>query len=126
MKVQRVDLSSTMQTTCMQLETIKKQIGEDVSKLNEAELTSAISILHQGSNQLAREINQSVSIAPWDDKLKTNLFNLIQAIQHSAAFSQALGPHQVELMGVFRRIETSIHKAEQKVTKVDTDPLRKH
>jgi division protein CdvB (Snf7/Vps24/ESCRT-III family) len=125
MKVSRVDISPTMQSTCMQLETIKNQIGDEVSHLNETELVSAITILHQGSNQLAREINQSVEIAPVDATLKKKLFNLIQTIQHSAAFSQALGPHQVELMGVFRRIETSIEKAEQKVTKVDTDPLRR-
>lgn len=126
MKVTRVDISNTLQMTCTQLETIQNQIGDNVSNLNEAELVSAITILHQGSNQLAREINQSVEILPVDGSLKKNLFKLMQAIQHSAAFSQALGPHQVELMGVFKRIETSIQKAEQKVNKVDADPLRRH
>lgn len=126
MKISRIDISPTVQSTCMQLENIKKQIGDEVSNLNENELISAITILQQGSNQLAREINQSVEIAPLDGKLKTSLFNLIQAIQHSPIFSQALGPHQVELMGVFRRIETCIRKAEQKVTKVDSDPLSRH
>ncbi|MBS0655886.1 MAG: hypothetical protein JSR46_08925 [Verrucomicrobia bacterium] len=125
MKVTRTDISATVQTACADLTKLSEQISEkNVSNLDEGTLITLIAVLQRGSNQLAREIGQSIEVV-LDPKLKTNLVNLIQAIQHSPAFSQALGPHQVELMGVFTRFENSIRKAEQKVTKVDSDPLHK-
>lgn len=125
-RTERTDISATVQSACTQLETLKKQISENVSSINENDLISLISILQSGAHHLATEIRQSSEIAPLDPKIKTNLVNLMHAIQKSAAFSQALGPHQVELMGVFTRFENSLRKAEQKVAKVDADPLRKH
>lgn len=124
-RTERTDISATVQSACTQLETLKKQISENVSNINENDLISLIAILQSGAHHLATEIRQSSEIAPLDPKLKTNLVSLIQAIQKSAAFSQALGPHQVELMGVFKRFVNSLSKAEQKVTKVDSDPLRR-
>jgi hypothetical protein len=124
MKVSRVDIAPSMQAACKQLERLHKKIGEELSYVSEEELTSLISILQKESNHLAREIGQSVQIVPFDSKLKTTLLDLIHSIQKSPAFSQALGSHQIEIMGMFRRFETSIQKAEQKVQKVDQEPLR--
>lgn len=124
MKVTRVDIAPSMEATYKQLELLHKKIGEEVSYINEEELKPLILVLQKASNHLAREIGQSIQIAPFDQTLKIQLLDYIHLIQKSPAFSQALGSHQIEIAGVFRRIETSIHKAEQKVQKVDSDPLR--
>jgi hypothetical protein len=124
MKVSRVDISHSIESACQQLKLLQKKIGEEVGYLSDEELKSLISVLQKASNHLATEIGQSIHVVAFDSKLKTTLFDLIHAIQRSPAFSQALGAHQKEVLGMFRRIETSIQKAEQKVQKVDSEPLR--
>ncbi len=125
MKVERADITPLVNVACKNLENLKSKIGEDVSNVNEDELKEIITLLHQESNQLTREINQSREIAPLDGTLKTKLTSLIDSIRHMSTFTQALGPQQALLLGVFKRIENCIHKFESKVTKVDSsEPLR--
>ncbi len=123
MRVACANISSVVQNTCNQLQLLKSKIEDDIGNVNEEEIVSVISLLQKGSNQLAREINQSTQIAPLDAKLKTSLFKLIQALEHSSTLLQALGHHQVELMNAIKKIEVSMRKAEQKVSKVDKEPL---
>lgn len=124
MKVVHANISPLVTQTCRNLEVLKAKIGENVSNVNEDDLGKIIQELHRESNQLKREINECRDIAPIEAALKKNLISLIDSIRHMSTFTQALGPQQALLLGVFRSIENCIKKFESKVTKVDSEPLR--
>lgn len=124
MKVIHANISPLVTQTCQNLEVLKAKIGENVSNVNEEELSKIIQELHRESNQLKREINQCRDIAPVEASLKNNLISLIDSIRHMSTFTQALGAQQALLLGVFKSLENCIDKFESKVTKVDNEPLR--
>lgn len=118
-----VDISSVVRTTCRELHSLKVTIGDDLSVVNNEAVGNIVGELHKTLNTLVRELNQSSK--PLELGLKKDLFSLMQEIQKTPAFSQALGPHQVELMNLFKRIHAAVSKAESKVTRVDLDRLSK-
>lgn len=123
MKIVHANIGPLVSQTCQNLEVLKAKIGENVSNVNEEELSRLIQELHRESNQLTREVNQSRDIAPLEPGLKKNLTSLMDSIRHMSTFTQALGAQQALLLGVFKRIENCILKFESKVTKVDNEPL---
>jgi len=119
MAVTRTNVNSLVTHTCQELQTLKSKIGEDVSNVNDEDIKAILSSLQHDTNLLAKEAHQQREISHLDPKLKKDLKTLIFQIQHSPAFSQVIGAHQSQLLGVFRKIETSIAKFESKVEKID-------
>ena len=117
-RVSRANISPVMQTICNELESLKTKIDDDVSNVNDQEVARVLASLHKLINQLTREIKQSSSIEPFEGK---SLLTLIHSIQHTPAYSQALGPQQAELMGLFKRIQSNIPEAQSKVQPVEMD-----
>ena len=122
-KISRADLAPIMEQTSQTLHTLKTKIAEEVSLVNPEEVDNLVRHLQKTINSLSREVNTSVTITPIDPHKQKSLFKLIQEIQHTPAFSQALGPHQAVLMGLFHRIENNLRKAQSKVERVDMDPM---
>lgn len=119
MKITRQDVPSLVAHTCEQLQTLKSKIGDDVTNVNDEDVKKILDTLQHDTNLLAKEAHQTREIMPLDGKLKKELRQLIFAIQHSPAFSQVVGAHQAQLLGVFRKIESSIARFESKVEKID-------
>ena len=122
-RVLQADIAPVIQTICGELTSLKEKIGDDVCNVNNEEVARLVGELHKTINQFSREVNQSVSIAPLADGIKTSLFKLISGIQHTPAFSQAIGAQQDEILKLFKRIELGMTKAESRVQKVDNDPI---
>lgn len=121
-KVSRCDIAPVMQTIYQGLETLQHKISDQISSVNDDDLSQLVEQLKKSVHQLNREINQSVTVLPFEGNV---LLKLIETIQRTSTFAQAVGPHQVQLMGLFKTLQTNIPKAEQKVAKVDNDPIRR-
>lgn len=115
MKIAHADITLIISSLSQKLQALKSKIGEELSNVNEEELKKLLEQLHHDANQLAREVNQSQDIKAFDPKLKVNLISQIYSIQHSPAYSQALGGHESEASTIFRKIEAALSKSEKKV-----------
>lgn len=115
MKIAHVDLTSVLTSLSQKLNTLKLKLGEELSNINEEELKKLLDALHHDANQLAREVNQCQDIIGFDPKLKVNLLSLIYSVQHSPAYSQALGAHESDVSTIFHKIEAALSKSEKKL-----------
>ena len=115
MKVAQADISRVMQEICQQFESLKEKLEDDIGNVNSEALTELITKLHKSINRMSREINQSSSVAPFASELTKTLERLVTEIQRIPAYSQALGPEQIELVNLFKRLHTNITHAHEKV-----------
>jgi hypothetical protein len=120
--VSRVDLHPIIHATSQTLCTLKAKITEEVSLVDE-EIEELVQDLKTTVNKLSREVQKSNTISNIDAGNMESLHKLVYDIQHTAAFSQVAGTHQVQLMGVFNRIENTVKKTHSKVERVDLDKM---
>ena len=126
MKVAHANITPLVNQAYTNLEILQAKIGENVSSVNDKELSDLIVKLQHEANQITREVNQSIDVTPLDSILQMKLVKLMDMIQHTSTFSQVLGNQQALLLGVFRRIRNCLKhldKFKPKVTKADTEPL---
>jgi len=119
----QANIEPDMQKAFDQLTSLHTNISDDVGLVNPEDVKEWVRALEKIVNALGQKVHKSTTVVL--DKTKSkSLLELIQEIQHTPAFSQALGSHQTRLMGLFHRIEDNLKQAESKVEPVkNIDPM---
>jgi hypothetical protein len=123
MAIERVQIGPVMEGIRNQLKSLESKIGDNVSKVNEDELTHLITKLSHDVNQMTTVVKQHRIIGPIEEDLSDSLIKLIHVLQHTPAYSQVLGTLQTQLNLIFKRIENIIPEATNEVKRVENDRL---
>ena len=120
------DINSNLESTFAQLQAVKIEIFQEHAVINPKTVEVAIDKLHREGNNLARQVNQSVSIMVVDTNLKRRLLGLIDELERSSILTQVIGNFQAELVNTLNSIKNSVKRSEKKteVSKVDQDEAR--
>ncbi len=119
------DISKIVSDIHSQLESLQNKIGDQVSNVNDQEIGQVVAMLKTRVHRFLSRIHKGSTIALVGEDLKKSLLTLIDSIEKTATFSQAVGAYQPQLMSLFKTIRTNFPEAERKVTKVETDPTRR-
>ncbi|HXF29195.1 MAG TPA: hypothetical protein VN457_05045, partial [Chlamydiales bacterium] len=106
-------ISGVIQSTCNDLKSLVEKIDQGVDMIDPEIMKTIVDKLHKDSNLLSLKISQEIKvgeIGTIDSKLRKDLLDYIERLQHSPDFTQGLGGLQGTFLHTLTEIKSNVEK----------------
>jgi len=116
------EILGAIQMTCNDLKSLNDKVKEGAHMFDPESMKSIVQKLNRDCHQLWQKMQQESKkgpIEPIDAKLKKELLDYINLLQHSSSFTQGLGDLQGKFLYTLTEIKSHLEKWSPKVGKAE-------